>query len=197
VTKTCYPVTMSGRQDEITVGKRLKEMGLDDDPFATAARAGNWWSFEAWGVTLYSYNFAWRRKALAFHDLHHVVTGYPCNMEGEMQVATWEFAAGPCPSPFAQLFCLPLVAMGAATMPRKTFAAYRNGRRSNSLFGRELGSGVSAMPVPELRQKTEALVRSKSLAGDLAGFIALVSASALMYVLPAIAALALARRFLS
>jgi len=188
--------TTQNECEEPTVGARLKELGLSDDPFRSAAEAGKWWSFHVFGLRLTCYNFAWRRKALAYHDLHHVVTGYPCTMKGEMQVATWEFAAGPCPNRFAQLFCLPLVAMGAAIMPRKTFAAFREGRQCRSLFGLNLGSNIADWPVLDLRTKTSAARKVASLAVDIASYAVLVSASTLMYLLPAMAALLLARYFL-
>lgn len=187
---------MTDRQDATTVGTRLKELGLAEDPFGSAAAAGRWWTFEVWGVTLYCYNFTWRRRALAYHDLHHVVTGYPCNMKGEMQVATWEFAAGPCPSRFGQLFCLPLVAMGAAAMPRKTFTAYRNGRRSKSLFACDVNASITSKPVFEIRRKVQVDGKATSLAADLAGYAMLVGTSALTYVLPTTAVLLLAQHFL-
>jgi len=28
-------------------------------------------------------NFRWRRRAIARHDLHHILTSYPCTLRGE------------------------------------------------------------------------------------------------------------------
>jgi hypothetical protein len=170
-----------------TVGQSLKELGLDPDPFDSAREAGNWWSFEVLGVRLYCFNFSWRRKALAFHDLHHVVTGYPCNMSGEMQVATWEYAAGSCPNWFAKLFCLPLVAMGAVLTPQQVFAAYKNGADNVSLFGVKLDSTIVNMPVAKLRSLTLKPTPNRSAARKLLGYSTLVALSVLMYILPLIA----------
>jgi hypothetical protein len=167
-----------------TVGQSLRSLGLDADPFASSSQAGNWWFFEVFGVRFYCYNFEWRRKALAFHDLHHVVTGYPCTMKGEMQVAIWEFAADSYPSIFAKLFCLPLVAMGAVLIPRKLFAAYRNGIRSKSLFAQQLDSSVMNMPAAALKAITINQRPNRSLPQDLFGYAGLVAISALMYLLP-------------
>jgi hypothetical protein len=55
------------------------------------------WPFRIGRFTVQMPNFSWRRAAIQQHDLHHAITGYPFNMRGECQVATWEFAAGPYP----------------------------------------------------------------------------------------------------
>jgi hypothetical protein len=120
---------------EISVGEALERLSLADGFLNPAGQNRKWRYFEVLGFRIYCYNFAWRKKVLAFHDLHHVVTGYPCTMRGEMQVATWEFAARRCPSLASNLFCLPLAAAGVVLMPRRMVRAYRLGRRSRSLFG--------------------------------------------------------------
>lgn len=33
----------------------------------------------------------WRKKAVPYHDLHHVLTGYPFSPAGEFEMAAWEF----------------------------------------------------------------------------------------------------------
>lgn len=168
----------------LTVGQAMQRLGLDADPFVSAANAGQWWSFEVFGLKVSCYNFAWRRRALAFHDLHHVVTNYPCTMQGEMQVATWEFAAGSYPNLFAKLFCLPLVALGAVYIPSKILAAYQSGRRSKSLFSCDLDSKVTTMPVAALRRLTLGANDPSRLFGDTMGFLTLISASSILYLLP-------------
>jgi hypothetical protein len=35
-------------------------------------------------------NFRWRREILALHDLHHLLTGYEPDFEGELSLAAWE-----------------------------------------------------------------------------------------------------------
>lgn len=93
------------------------------------------WTVRLGPLTLTLPNTRWRRRAIDRHDLHHVVTGYPCGLRGECQVATWEAAAGMFPSAAAQLFCLPLVPLGLLIAPRRTAAAWRAGRASRSLYG--------------------------------------------------------------
>ncbi len=95
----------------------------------------NRWSPIAFGgFKVYLPNFRWRRKAIPFHDLHHILTGYEFSPEGEFQMAAWEFAAGRYPSIYATLFCIPLVGMGAFLIPKKQFTAFVRGRRSRTLY---------------------------------------------------------------
>ena len=167
-----------------TVADILVQLGLDADPFQAAERSGRWWHFDALGLKIPCYNFSWRKKALPFHDLHHAVTGYPCSMRGEMQVATWEFAAGRFPNLCSNLFCLPLVAAGVCFIPIKTFAAFRSGRRSTSLFGKFLGLSAGGMPVSVLRSVALDQRVANSIALDLLSFVGLAALSAIFILMP-------------
>jgi hypothetical protein len=75
------------------------------------------WTCRLGPVTLRLPNFRWRRKAILAHDLHHVLTGYPCTMRGECQMAAWEFGAGRMPHWGATMFCFPLVLVGLFWAP--------------------------------------------------------------------------------
>lgn len=98
-------------------------------------------------------NFGWRRRALPCHDLHHVLTGYPCTVRGELQLAAWEFAAGRFPHAGASLFCLPLLGIGAVLAPRRSFAAFARGRRSRSLYAVGATQEMLALELAELRRR--------------------------------------------
>ncbi|MGB1799676.1 MAG: hypothetical protein ACPHLK_02470, partial [Gammaproteobacteria bacterium] len=73
-------------------------------------------------------------KALPYHDLHHILTGYEFRPTGEFQIAAWEFAAGKYPNIYTTLFCIPLVSLGAIFIPIRTFKAFVIGRRSKTLY---------------------------------------------------------------
>jgi hypothetical protein len=79
-------------------------------------------------------NFAWRQAAIDAHDLHHVMTGYPLTMRGEIQLAAWEWGAGRYPDWRATAFCAPLIVIGVMLMPKRTWKAFRRGRTSQSLY---------------------------------------------------------------
>jgi hypothetical protein len=100
-------------------------------PAADAVR----WTCPLGPMSLRLPNFAWRRRAINAHDLHHLMTGYPMTMRGEFQLAAWEFGAGRYPDWRASLFCAPLIILGLLWSPSRTFAAYKAGQRSQSLYG--------------------------------------------------------------
>ena len=118
------------------------------DPAATSAAT---WTCRLGPVTVRLPNFGWRRQAILRHDLHHVLTGYPCTMRGEFQMATWEFAAGRFPHPAATVFCLPLVAAGIVWSPSAIWRAFIAGRRGRSLYGRGATQDLLQRPVRALR----------------------------------------------
>jgi hypothetical protein len=97
-------------------------------------REARWWIVRADLIALPLPNFAWRRRAIDAHDVHHLLTGYPCTVEGELLIAAWEWGAGRYPHWGATLFCGPLVLAGLLYMPRRILAAWRRGRRSRSLY---------------------------------------------------------------
>lgn len=93
-----------------------------------------YWTMRFAGLSLPMPNFVWRRKALPLHDLHHLLTGYPCSPSGEFEMAAWEFAAGRYRNLFATAFCLPLVGIGGIACPHRTFRAFVRGRASRTLY---------------------------------------------------------------
>lgn len=95
------------------------------------------WSFRLGPLLVGLPNFAWRKAAIDAHDRHHLITGYPLTMAGEIQLAAWEWGAGRYPDWRATLFCSPLILAGMLALPRRTWRAYAAGRRSESLYPRK------------------------------------------------------------
>ncbi len=135
-----------------TLGEALsafrQQHGLADDE---AARPS--WTCQLGPLTLRLPNFRWRRRAILAHDLHHVLTGTPCNMRGECLMAAWEFGAGRMPHWAAALFCLPLALIGLLWSPRRTWRAYRNGCGSRSLHRCETIETLLELPLWQARDE--------------------------------------------
>lgn len=166
---------------DLSVGEALsafrKANGIAGEAFAT-------WTCDVGPISLRLPNFRWRRKAILTHDLHHLLTGYPCSLRGEFQMAAWEFAAGRFPHPAATLFCLPLVAVGMLWSPRALWQAFLRGRRGRSLYGIEITEGLLASPLSALRSCTAApAVRSAGITDALA-FCLLVGQASLLVLAP-------------
>lgn len=137
-------------------------------------------------------NFGWRKQAIARHDAHHLLTGYPCTPAGEMQMAAWEFAAGRFPHAGATAFCLPLVGLGAVLLPRRTFAAFARGRRSTTLYALACPDEVLAAPVTELRARFAPVGPARPTWRDRWAFAQLVAGSFALMLAPVLLVLGFA-----
>jgi hypothetical protein len=102
------------------------------------------WTCRIGPVRLRLPNFAWRRRAVDAHDRHHMITGYPLTMTGEIQMAAWEWGAGRYRDWRATLMCGSLIVVGAVAMPRRTLRAYRDGRKGESFHRLRVGDSTGS-----------------------------------------------------
>lgn len=78
-----------------------------------------------------------RVRAVKVHDMHHILTGYDTDLRGEVEISAWEIGAG-CKD-FTAAWVLNLSALGIWWLwPTRVFSAFVRGRRSESLYGKEL-----------------------------------------------------------
>lgn len=75
-----------------------------------------------------------RVKAVKFHDLHHLITGYKTDFLGELEISGWEIGAGCDKYPAAWFLNLTGMAAGAFLAPGRVFRAFRRGCASKSLY---------------------------------------------------------------
>lgn len=129
-------------------------------------------------------NFQWRRRALPLHDLHHVITNYEFSPHGEFQMAAWEFAAGRYPSALSTVFCLPLVSLGAAVIPRKTFVAFVRGRHSKTLYFARNVDALLDRTVDDVRREYLPAEAVTADARDWGAFVLLVAMSSVVLMSP-------------
>jgi hypothetical protein len=95
-----------------------------------------WVDFKLGPLPLPFPNTAARVRAVRYHDLHHVLTGYDTNATGEFEIAAWELGAGCKDYLAAWQLNLGGLAAGLLSAPRRTARAFFRGRRSQSLYGR-------------------------------------------------------------
>ena len=153
--------------------------------------ASTWWSCQFGRITVRIYNFSWRRRAIGLHDLHHILTGYECTLPGEIQMATWEFAAGPFPHYGARLFCLPLIVLGALFLPRKSLAAYVLGRGSTSLYSLSESLELLDLPMETLRSRILPTIRPETTPADRVAYGYLVARAIAVLGIPLVGLFAL------
>jgi len=79
-------------------------------------------------------NTTGRRRIVAAHDLHHVLTGYETNIRGEGELAAWEIGAG-CRDGTGLRLELRVLGFALARWPRELFRAFVRGRQCGHLLG--------------------------------------------------------------
>jgi hypothetical protein len=104
-------------------------------------------------LPLYLLNTAPRRRAVPYHDLHHVLTEYETSNTGEAEISAWEVAAGTLPHWIALFLDLAGIAVGLLIAPRRTFMAFVRGRRSRSLYQEPLTEELLSTPVHAVRSR--------------------------------------------
>ena len=168
-----------------TLGEALaayrRANGLPDDE--TSAKS---WTCRVGPVILRLPNFGWRRRAIGAHDLHHVLTGYPCTLGGECRMAAWEFGAGHMPHWGATVFCLPLLLLGLLRGPRDIWQAFRTGRRSSSLHHALVTEDLLALPLTEARSRITNRQATRGRWADGARFGALLLGAAVILLSPVV-----------
>ncbi|WP_437755933.1 hypothetical protein [Sorangium sp. So ce1389] len=119
-----------------------------------------------------------RVRAVGYHDLHHVLTGYDTSTIGEFEISAWELGAG-CKD-FAAAWQLNLGGLfaGLLSAPRRTVRAFLRGRRSESLYGRPFEALLDST-VGELRREMRVDSPSSSPAAIDALWLALASLAGL------------------
>lgn len=112
-----------------------------------------WFPVRIGPLTLRLPNPPARRRAVFFHDTHHILTGYNTVFsDGEMVIAGFELGAGCGPFWVAWLINIGMFAFGLVACPRPMFAAFVRGRRASSIYRRhEDRAALSAMTVGRLR----------------------------------------------
>jgi len=161
----------------------LLENGLPPD----GGDSAKCWSVTIGNLSLCLPNFQWRRRAVPYHDLHHIITEYECNPVGEIQTAAWEFAAGRFPQLASTLFCLPLIAAGAVLWPRRTFRAFMRGSRSTTLYSTPITAELLGTRVKILQDRLLPAGEPKGSLRDALAYGRLVSMSLVLVLSPVIA----------
>jgi hypothetical protein len=140
-------------------GKRWVELRLGPLPFAFP-------------------NTAARVRAVRYHDLHHVVTGYATDVVGEAEIGAWEIASGCAGFVAAWILNLYALTLGLATDAGATFRAFVRGRRTRNLYGLAYDEALLAARVGEVRARLGLdAAPGAATAADRAAFAAWAAAS--------------------
>lgn len=122
---------------------------------ADGGYAKRWVKVKLGPVPFWFPNSPGRVKAVRYHDLHHVATGYDTDLVGEGEIGAWEVASG-CRG-FVAAWVLNLLAMvlGSVISPERLFRAFVRGRHSRNLYGDAFDDALLATSVGALRERLD------------------------------------------
>lgn len=118
--------------DAMTMGA-ARQRYFDANGF-DGAYAERWVKLKAGPVPLYFPNAEGRRRAVKFHDLHHIATGYPTDWTGEAEIGGFEIGGGCGRFAWAWVLNLQAMALGLLLAPRALFRAFVRGRHAGTLY---------------------------------------------------------------
>jgi len=138
---------------ELTLGEARARL-FAASGFAPDGGYGDAWvKLKLWRIPLAFPNTAGRRRAVRFHDLHHVLTEYPTTWRGEFEIAAWEVAGGVNRYWEGWLLDLLGFACGLFVYPRRVYRAFMRGRRSANLYFEAWDDLILARRVGEERHR--------------------------------------------
>ena len=99
-------------------------------------------------------NSAARVKIARYHDIHHILTGYPANWRGEAEIGAWEIATG-CRTSFVAWFLnTGAVIVGLFTHPKAVIKAFQRGRKTRTNLYQDFEyAQLLNMTIKEVRDK--------------------------------------------
>jgi hypothetical protein len=94
-----------------------------------------------------------RQKAIPFHDLHHVVTGYGTDLVGEAEIGAWEIVGG-CRSLIVYWLNGSAVTLGLFLAPLRVLRAFWRARGQRTLYAAPIPyDEVVEMTIGDLRER--------------------------------------------
>jgi hypothetical protein len=119
---------------------------------ATGGYEDAWVDFKLGPIPMPFPNTPGRVRAVRYHDLHHLLTGYDTDTTGEFEIGAWEIAAGCKGFAAAWVLNLGALAFGAFSAPKRTFAAFVRGRAEKTTYGEDL-EPLLDLTVAEARER--------------------------------------------
>jgi hypothetical protein len=133
--------------------KESVERYMNVNGFSRAEYAAKTVPVKVGPITFQLPNGAARQKAIAQHDVHHVLTGYLTDLTGEAEIGAFELRGG-CTNAFLWFINLAAVAVGLFIAPRRIVRAFRAAKGAHTLYRLDLAAAeVEPLTVAELRAR--------------------------------------------
>lgn len=120
--------------DDALTMREARERYFAANGFSEAGYTEPWVKLEGGPFPMWIPNTASRKVAVRFHDLHHVLTGYPTTWVGEGEIGAWEVATGCGDLLAAWVLNLGAMSVGLVLSPRAMYRAFLRGRATRCLY---------------------------------------------------------------
>ena len=132
--------------------RQARERYFDENGFGQGGNYDERWvRVDVGPVPVWFPNSAERVRALRFHDLHHVLTGYRTDFPGECEISAWEVGGGCTDHWVAWMLNLSGMGAGLFFMPRRVARAFLRGRHTGNLYRAEYSEALLGKTVEEMR----------------------------------------------
>jgi hypothetical protein len=110
------------------------------------------WVHVKLGVLPFAFpNVPSRVRAVRYHDLHHILTGYMTDTRGEAEIAAWELATNCRGFYAAWVLNFGSLAYGSLLCPLRVHAAFVRGRHTDNLYDRDFDDALLGRTVAQQR----------------------------------------------
>jgi hypothetical protein len=131
-----------------------RRLYFEENAFGSDGGYGSRWVTVKLGPLPFRFlNTKARVRAVRFHDLHHVVTGYETSFIGELQISAWEIGSGCADMIAAWYLNLGAMGWGAIVAPRKVWQAFLRGRASKNLYRGSFDDALLAATVGDVKAR--------------------------------------------
>ncbi len=146
---------MTALYDETLSLRQARAIYFRDNDFGDdGGYAKKWVTLELGPLPFAFPNSAARVRAVRYHDLHHVVTGYDTTVVGEAEIGAWEIGSGCADHLAAWVLNLYAMVLGfGAGAVGAVWRAFVLGRRTRNLYRATFDEALLDAPVGQVRAR--------------------------------------------
>ncbi len=139
--------------DDETLGEARARYFADNAFGADGGYPARWVKVDLGPLPIWFPNSDARRRAVRYHDLHHVLTDYDTDLLGEAEIGAWEIASGCAHHVAAWILNLLAFAWGFWLGRERVFRAFVRGRHSGNLYRETWDEALLTTRVGEQRER--------------------------------------------
>ncbi len=144
---------MTTYDPNLSLGEAVKQYFIANNFGDDGGYGDRWVEVKLGPIPFYILNAKSRVRAVRFHDLHHILTGYETNLVGEFEISAWELASFCADMHAAWVLNMSGLVGGFLLWPRRTLHAFLRGRNSRNLYRESYSPELLAMKVKDVKAK--------------------------------------------